>query len=161
MDFYSKSFPFEDIFPISALRFEGIENLRHSLAALLPRHPPLYPLNIVSEQSERFFVSEIIREKIFFSTKEEIPYSTTVDIVEFKERESGKTFIRGEIYVERDSQKGILIGAKGAMLKEIGAKARRDIEAFLRHPVFLELHVKVQKEWRENAGALARLGYKA
>ncbi len=115
----------------------------------------------MSEHSERFFVSEIIREKIFLCTKEEIPYSTAVEIIEFKEREAGKTFISAEIYVERDSQKGILIGKKGAMLKEIGAKARKSIEEFLQHPVFLELHVKVQKEWRENAAALGRLGYKS
>ena len=94
------------------------------------------------------------------STKDEIPYSTTVDILEFKERENGKTYISAEIYVERDSQKGILIGKGGTMLKEIGAKARKEIESFLQHTVFLELHVKVQKEWRGNAGALARLGYK-
>ena len=126
-----------------------------------------FPTDIVSGQSERFFVSEIIREKIFFATQEEIPYSTTVEIAEFKERDADpstgkrKTFISANIYVERDSQKGILIGKKGGMLKEIGAKARKDIESFLQHPVFLELHVKVQKEWRENAAALARLGYKA
>ena len=104
-------------------------------------------------------MGEIISEKIFMATKDEIPYSTTVDVVEFKEREAGKTFISAEIYVERDSQKGILIGKKGAMLKDIGAKARKSIEDFLQHPVFLELHVKVQKEWRANKGALARLGY--
>lgn len=158
--FYAKAFPFKEIFPISALKGEGTSELLAATAQLLPKHPPFYPLDIVSEHSERFFVSEIIREKIFLCTKEEIPYSTTVEIVEFKEREAAKTFISAEIYVERDSQKGILIGKKGAMLKEIGAKSRKAIEEFLQHPVFLELHVKVQREWRENLSALARLGYK-
>lgn len=161
MDFYSKAFPFKEIFPISALKLDGTKELLDSAAKLLPVHQPFYPLDIVSEHSERFFVGEIIREKIFMSTKDEIPYSTTVEILEFKERENGKTFISAEIYVERDSQKGILIGKGGTMLKEIGAKARKEIETFVQHPVFLELHVKVQKEWRENASALARLGYKA
>lgn len=161
IDFYAKAFPFKEIFLISALKRDGTTAMLAALAALLPEHPPFYPTDIVSEHSERFFVSEIIREKIFMSTKEEIPYSTTVEIVEFKEREAGKTFIRAEIYVERDSQKGILIGKKGVMLKQIGEKARRSIEEFLQHPVFLELHVKVQKEWRDNAAALSRLGYKA
>lgn len=161
IDFYSNAFPFKEIFPISALKLDGTTGLLESVAKLLPLHQPFYPLDIVSEHSERFFVSEIIREKVFMSTKDEIPYSTTVDILEFKERENGKTFISAEIYVERDSQKGILIGKGGTMLKEIGAKARTEIEKFLQHPIFLELHVKVQKEWSENAGALARLGYKA
>jgi GTP-binding protein Era len=161
IDFYSKAFAFKEIFPISALKSDGTKELLSSVAKILPEHPPFFPTDIVSEHSERFFVSEIIREKIFLATKEEIPYSTTVDIIEFKEREAGKTFISADIYVERDSQKGIVIGKKGAMLKEIGAKARKDIEAFLQHPVFLELHVKVQKEWRESKSALERLGYKS
>ena len=159
MEFYAKTFPFKEIFPISALKSDGTSELLTTIAAVLPEHPPLYPTDIVSEQSERFFVSEIIREKIFMATQDEIPYSVAVDVVEFKEREAGKTFIRAEIYVERDSQKGILIGKKGAMLKEIGAKSRKSVEDFLRHPVYLELHVKVQTEWRANKNALSRLGY--
>jgi GTP-binding protein Era len=91
--------------------------------------------------------------------REEVPYSTTVDVVEFKEREEGKTFVSAEIYVERESQKGILIGKQGAMLKTIGARARRDIEVFLGRPVFLDLHVKVRPQWREDASWLTRLGY--
>lgn len=161
IDFYNKAFTFKEILPISALQGDGTVELLAAVAAILPVHPPLYPLDIVSEHTERFFVSEIIREKIFLCTKEEVPYSTTVEILEFKERATGKTYISAEIYVERESQKGILIGKNAAMLKEIGAKSRKAIEEFLQHPVFLELHVKVQKEWRENAAALARLGYKA
>lgn len=159
MDFYSRVFPFKEIFPISALKSEGTTELLAAIVPLLPEHPPYYPLDIVSEHSQRFFVSEIIREKIFLTCREEIPYSTTVDIAEFKERGEGKTFISADIYVERDSQKGILIGKKGATLKDIGQRARKDIETFVQHEVFLELHVKVRK-WREDGAWLSRLGYK-
>jgi GTP-binding protein Era len=159
IDFYSRAFPFREIFPISALRAENTTDLVTALAPLLPEHPPYFPLDIVSEQSERFFVGEIVREKIFVVCREEVPYSTTVDVVEFKEREEGKTFVSAEIYVERESQKGILIGKQGAMLKTIGARARRDIEVFLGRPVFLDLHVKVRPQWREDASWLTRLGY--
>ena len=159
IDSYSKAFRFKEIFPISALTLDGTAGLVRAVAGELPVHPPYYPLDIVSEQHQRFFTGEIIREKIFLKCQEEVPYSTTVDIVEFKERESGKWFISADIYVERDSQKGILIGKKGAMLKEIGALARRDIERFLDHPVFLELHVKVREKWRDDPQWLERLGY--
>jgi GTP-binding protein Era len=160
IDFFSKPFSFNEIFPISALKAGGTADLLSTIVKHLPIHQPFYPTDIVSEQSERFFVSEIIRETIFMATKEEIPYSTTVVIREFAEPEARKHFISADIIVERDSQKGILIGKKGAKLKEIGEKARRGIERFLQHPVFLELHVKVQKDWRENTVALERLGYK-
>lgn len=160
IDFYAKAFPFREIFPISALKLDGTSELLKAVISLLPQHPPLYPSDIVSESSERFFVAEIIREKIFLKYKEEIPYSTTVDIVEFKEREKGKTLISADIYVERDSQKGILIGKQGVALKEIGRLARADIEKFLQHPVFLEMHVKVRPDWRGDGTWLARLGYK-
>lgn len=159
IDFYAKAFPFREIIPVSALRLDGTADLVGSLVPLLPVHPPLYPIDIVSEQSERFFVGEIIREKIFLTTKEEVPYSTTVDIVEFKEREAGKTFISADIYVERESQKGILIGKQGSALKNIGQRARKDVEVFLGRPVFLELHVKV-RQWKGDQKWLDRLGYK-
>jgi GTP-binding protein Era len=160
IDFYSKKYPFKEIIPISALNGEGTGSLVPAMASLLPIHPPLYPLDIVSEQSERFFVAEIIREKIFVKCEEEVPYSTTVDIVDFKEREAGKWFISADVYVERDSQRGILIGKAGSMLKEIGRTARADIEKFLDHSVFLELHVKVREKWRDDPAWLNRLGYK-
>ncbi|MBM2841410.1 MAG: GTPase Era, partial [Bacteroidetes bacterium] len=124
------------------------------------RHAPFYPLDIMSEHNERFFVGEIIREKIFEKYQQEIPYSTAVEIVEFKEREKGKTFINADIYVERESQKGILIGKGGEALKQIGRWARKDIEVLLQHAVFLEMHVKVRKDWRQDSESLARFGYK-
>jgi GTPase len=156
---YANAYPFTEVFPLSALKGEGTEALVTALVPLLPVHPPFYPTDIVSEHSERFFVSEIIREKIFLSCREEVPYSTTVDIVEFKEREGGKWFVSADVIVERDSQKGIVIGKKGAMLKEIGHLARKEIEEFVNHAVFLELHVKVREKWREKDEWLKRLGY--
>lgn len=159
IDFYAKAFPFREIFPVSALTGEATSAILGAVRPLLPTHPPLYPPDIVSEHSERFFAAEIIREKVFLGCHEEIPYATTVEVIDFKEREFGKWFIAAEIYVERDSQKGILIGKKGAKLKEIGGQARRDIENFIGHPVFLDLKVKVREKWREDAGWLKRLGY--
>jgi GTP-binding protein Era len=160
IDFYSKAFEFKEIFPISALKLDGTDGLVKAIVSELPLHPPFFPLDAVGEQNERFFVGEIIREKIFEGYQQEIPYSTTVDITEYKEREKGKTFISADIYVERDSQKGILIGKKGAALKMVGLRARRDIEAFVQHSVFLELRVKVRKDWREDKQWLERFGYK-
>ncbi|MFI5252260.1 MAG: GTPase Era [Bacteroidota bacterium] len=156
---YSQKFQFDEIYPISAKNSTGLRELTEGLSRLLPHHPPFYPADIMSELPEKFFVAEIIREKIFEKFREEIPYSTTVDIIEFKEKKGRKDVIRAEIYLERDSQKGILIGKKGQALKEIGELARKDIESFLERPVFLELHVKVRSNWREKKEWLKRLGY--
>jgi GTP-binding protein Era len=172
IDRYSRRHPFREIFPVSALTLEGTGGLMASVSSELPVHPPLYPADIVSESSERFFVAEIIREKIFIRCQEEVPYSTTVEITEFiergaaaeaeppKDRKPVKWFISADIYVERDSQKGILIGKKGGMLKEIGENARRDIERFLGHQVFLDLHVRVRAGWRGDREWIQRLGYR-
>lgn len=160
IDFYSTKFTFNEIFPLSALRTEGTDDLLKAIVKMLPVHPPMYPLDIVSELNERFFVGEIIREKIFLKLREEIPYSATVDVTDFEERQSGKWLIRADIYVGRESQKGMMIGKGGAMLKEIGQMARKDIERFLDHQVFLELFVKVRKDWREDQQALKQLGYR-
>jgi GTP-binding protein Era len=159
IDFYAQAFSFKEIFPISALKLDGTTELVKAVVSELPLHPPFFPLDDLSEHNERFFVSEIIREKIFESYGQEIPYATAVDIAEFREKEGGKTYISADIYVERDSQKGILIGKKGDKLKQIGTRARRDIEAFLHHTVFLELHVKVRKDWRGDDKALSQFGY--
>src|SRR5262249_34836818 len=125
---YSEQFPFREIFPISALRLSGTEELLRSVSRALPVHPALYPAESLSEHSERFFVAELIREKIIEKFRDEIPYSTAVQIAEFKEAKGRKDVIQAEIFVERDSQKGILIGNKGSALKDIGEKARKEIE---------------------------------
>jgi len=150
---------FKEIIPISALQKDNIDAIVQSLIQYLPEHEAFYPADIVSESPERFFVAELIREQLFKKFSEEIPYSTAVEIREFKERETGKTLIRADIIVERDSQKGIIIGKNGEALKSIGTSARIQIEEFLQRAVFLELHVKVREKWRESEAMLRQLGY--
>jgi GTPase len=150
---------FKEIIPISALRQDNLDAVLQSIIVYLPVHEPFYPPDIVSESPERFFVSEFIREQLFEKYSEEIPYSTAVEIREFKERGAGKTLISADIIVERESQKGIIIGRKGASLKAVGTSARIQIEEFLQREVFLELHVKVREKWRENETMLRQLGY--
>jgi len=150
---------FTEIVPVSALKEENLDKLLATLKKYLPNHPAYYPEDAVSEQPERFFVAEIIREKIFEQFQEEIPYSTAVEIREYKEREEGKTFINADIIVERNSQKGILIGKKGAALKRIGQAARMDIEKFIGREIYLELFVKVGEQWRHRDSWMRRLGY--
>ena len=156
---FAKKAVFQEIIPVSALKQENLVDLLATIIKNMPEHPAFYPTDIISEQPERFFVAEFIREKIFEQFQDEVPYSTAVEIREFKEREEGKTYIAADIIVERDSQKGILIGKKGDALKDVGQQARKEIELFLDHPVFLELRVKVGEKWREDAGWLDRLGY--
>lgn len=150
---------FDDIIPISALKAANTDALIDIFKSHLPESEFYYPTDIISTLNERFFVSELIREKIFEQLKEELPYSTEVTITQFKEREAGKWFISADIIVEKDSQKGIMIGKGGTMLKRIGAMARKDIEAHLQMPVFLELFVKVRDNWREKPNMLRSLGY--
>jgi GTPase len=156
---FSQEGQFREIIPISALKRDNLEAITKTIIRYLPEHDAFYPKDIVSEYPERFFVAEFIREKLFEKFREEIPYSTAVEIREFKERETGKTLINADIFVERESQKGIVIGKRGEALKEIGTEARREIEKFLQHEVFLELHVKVREKWRENESIIRRLGY--
>ncbi len=152
-------FPYDEIIPISSLKNFGMQELISTLNKYLPVNPPFFPTDIVAESSERFFVSEIIREKIFGLYGQEIPYSTSVDIIEFKERTKGKHYINAEIYVEKESQKGIIVGKEGKVIRKLGELARADIEKFLNHAVFLDLHVKVREGWREQNEWLKRLGY--
>ncbi|RMH63169.1 MAG: GTPase Era [Bacteroidetes bacterium] len=158
---YTRLRAFEAVVPISALRGDGLDVLLEEILQHLPFGPPFYPKDMISEHPERFFVAEIIREKIFEHYAQEIPYSTQVNIVQFEEREGGKDFIDAEIIVERNSQKGILIGKGGSALKRIGQAARADIEAFLGKPVYLQLHVKVRGDWRNRDGLLRSYGYSA
>ncbi len=159
MDVYVHRFDFAEIIPISAVKGDGLADLLEVLPDYLPAGMPYYPTDIVSELPTRFFVAETIREKVFLRTHQEIPYATTVMIEEFKERSEGKTYIRAVIYVERESQKGILVGKRGSAIKEIGRLAREEIEHFLEGPVFLELLVLVQPKWRSSTHRLRELGY--
>ncbi|MFB0509519.1 MAG: GTPase Era [bacterium] len=146
---YSKM-GFKDIFPISALYNDGLEELKKGIVLNLPAGEPFYPPDQLTERPERFFVAEIIREAIFSYYGEEIPYSTLVEIEEFKEREKGKDYIKAIIYTERDSQKAILIGKEGRALKKVGSMARNNIENFLGRAVYLELWVKIKEAWRQD-----------
>ena len=150
---------FDKIIPISASMGYNIASVIASVIELLPSGPKYYPDDSVSDENERFFVSEIIREKIFEQYKEEIPYSCEVLIAEFKEREGRKDYISAEIVVEKESQKGIIIGKQGAALKKIGQKAREAIEKFLQREVYLELRVKVRTKWRSDEKQLKSFGY--
>jgi GTPase len=156
---FSSQALFEEIVPVSALKNDGLDRLFSLIRSRLPRGEPLYPADVMSDEPERFFVAEIIRESVFMLYKEEIPYATTVLVEEFKERPAKKDYIRAVIFVEQDSQKGILIGKGGLALKRVGQKSRTAIEAFLERPVFLELYVKVKPKWRNEPGAMRELGY--
>ena len=150
---------FQEIIPISALKADGLNILLTIILSNLPEGEPFYPPDMISNEPERFFVSEIIREQILLQYSEEIPYAATVRVDEFQEKPGRKDYILAIIYVERDSQKGIIIGKGGQALKKIGKLAREGIEHFIGRPVFLELRVQVRKKWRKNASQLKRLGY--
>jgi GTPase len=160
MERYARRRSFSQIIPISALRGDGVGILVREFLKVLPEGPRLFPEEMYTDLSERFLAAELIREKIFRLTREEIPYATAVEVEEFQEEE-GKDLIRirAIIQVERESQKGVLIGKKGEMLKAIGKLAREEMEAIFGAKVFLELWVKVEKDWREDPRALRRLGY--
>ncbi|MBI5191393.1 MAG: GTPase Era [Nitrospirae bacterium] len=159
MDRYAKTGLFAEVIPVSSLKGDNLEALQKTITDFLPEGPQYFPEDDLSDQPERFIAAEIIREKIFRNTTDEIPYSTAVMVEEMKDK-GDTVYIRADIYVEKDSQKGIIIGAKGAMLKRVGESARKDIERLLGVKVFLELWVKVKKEWREKPGALGEFGYK-
>lgn len=146
IDHSSKLGVFDQIVPVSALKGENVDRFGEVVLNLLPEGPALFPLDMITDQAERFWAAEMIREKVVRKTSQELPYSTAVEVEEFKE--SDKLIrIRAVIYVERDSQKPIIIGRKGAMIKQIGTEARLDIENFLGRKVFLDLVVRVDKNW--------------
>ncbi|MEW6740867.1 MAG: GTPase Era [Nitrospirota bacterium] len=157
---YSKLYPFKEIIPISALAGDGIDALIKTIVDYLPEGPKYYPDDILTDQLERFMVSEIIREKIIQQTEDEIPYSVAIEINQWSEREDGVVFIQANIYVEREGQKGIIIGKGGARLKTIGTNARLEIEKLLGTKVFLELWVKIKKDWRSSERILKELGFR-
>jgi GTP-binding protein Era len=156
---YHDQFRFEDIVPISALKGDGLTELLNIILRYLPEGEMYYPPDQISDLPERFFIAEIIREKLFMQTQEEIPYSATVQTDEVKERKGNKMYIRATIYVERLSQKGIVIGNKGKMLKRIGQLAREDIERWMGVPVYLDLWVSVKRDWRDRESYLREFGY--
>ena len=156
---YHEQFDLEEVVPISALTGDGVPELLDIIVRSLPVGDMYYPEDQLSDMPERFFIAEIIREKLFMQTQQEIPYSTTVQAEEVKERKNGRLYVRATIYVERDSQKGIVIGKNGKMLKKIGQMARTEIEKLMDAAVYLDLWVKVKSDWRDKERELREFGY--
>ncbi|MEO5931187.1 MAG: GTPase Era [Candidatus Kapaibacterium sp.] len=160
MEQFMNSGAFAEVLPISALHGDNAEVLLEMIGKRLPPGEPLYDPELISQQPQRFFVSELIREQILRLYDQEIPYSVEVSIVEFKERPSPqKLYIHAEIIVERDTQKGIIIGKKGEALKRLGERSRRGIEDFMEQEIYLELFVKVRNDWRQSENRLRGFGY--
>ncbi|MFF2481989.1 GTPase Era [Paenibacillus sp. NPDC058071] len=157
---YKDLYDFAEIIPISALQGNNVETLLAQLDKYLPEGPQYYPADQITDHPEQFVVAELVREKILHMTREEIPHSIAVGIEDMRVQENGVVYIGAVIYVERDSQKGIIIGKKGALLKEVGKLARRDIEALLGSRTYLELWVKVKKDWRNQERVLKDFGFR-
>ena len=158
VDAWHKAFPDSPVIPVSALKCFNLDSLLNAILSKLPEGPAFFPKDQLTDKYERFFASEIIREKILKNYQKEIPYSVEIEIESFKE-EKAIINIRALIHVTRESQKGIIIGHKGLMLKRVGTEARRDMEAFFGKKVFLDLYVKVTNDWRDKPLILKRFGY--
>ncbi len=154
----NKCFSFEETVYISALNGEGVQNLMKMIKQKLPEGPAYYPKEMLSEQPVRFFVAELIREQLYLQFHEELPYSCTVDIIEYDERDD-LDYINAEVIVNRKSQKGMLIGKGGKAIKKLGKNSRETIEAFLDKKIYLELHVKVREKWRNDSNMVRNFGY--
>ncbi|MBI4437289.1 MAG: GTPase Era [Candidatus Omnitrophica bacterium] len=155
----NRLYPFQEIIPISALKGDNMAVLFEEAVKAMPKGPRYYPEEMATDHPPEFSVKELIREKILALTHQEIPYCIAVKIEEMSEREDGLMTIRATIFVERDSQKAIVIGRKGQMLKKIGTRARKELEGYFQKRVFLDLWVKVLRDWRQDREALKRLGY--
>jgi GTP-binding protein Era len=156
---YSQLYGFEEIIPISALKDEGLDELQEAIVRLLPEGPQYFPPDMYTDQPERFLASEIVREKVILHTRQELPYATAVVIDQFEEGEN-ITRIHASIMVEKDSQKPIIIGSGGEMLKRVGTEARLELEKLFPPKVFLELYVKVSPNWRDARPVVASLDYR-
>jgi GTPase len=159
-DYWNGIFQGATVFPLSAKEKFNLKPVLDRIIELLPENPPFFPKDELTDRSERFFMQEIIREKILLHYQKEIPYSTEVEVEEFKDEEN-MLRIRSIIYVERDSQKGIIIGKGGIALKRVGTEARQEAEEFFGKKIFLEIYVKVAKEWRDKESSLRKFGYEA
>lgn len=153
-----EEFDFDDTFYVSALNGDGLQNLMDNIKEHIKPGPPFYPKDMLSEQPVRFFVAEMIREQLFLLYHQEIPYSSTIDIVQYDERDD-LDYISADIIVNRNSQKGILIGKGGKAIKKLGKSAREVIEAFVDKKIYLDLHVKVREKWREDPSRVRHYGY--
>ncbi|UOY94045.1 GTPase Era [Ectobacillus sp. JY-23] len=157
---YKEAYSFTEVIPISALEGNNVEALIGTIKKYLPPGPQYYPADQVTDHPERFIIAELIREKVLHLTREEVPHSVAVAIDAIEKREGGAVYVNATVVVERPSQKGIIIGKQGGMLKEVGKRARLDIEMLLGSKVFLELWVKVQKDWRNKMSQLRDFGFR-
>ena len=160
VEFWEKELPNATVFPISAQHNANVKNVFEQILEKLPVCPPYFPKDELTARSMRFFITEIIREKILLNYQQEVPYCVQVDVDSYEESEK-RVVIRASIYVARDSQKAIIIGKGGSAIKKLGMQARADIEEFTGKKIFLELFVKVDKDWRDNEAELKRFGYEA
>ncbi|ESW28062.1 hypothetical protein PHAVU_003G255600 [Phaseolus vulgaris] len=159
LEWYEKFTDVDEVIPVSAKYGQGVEDVKDWILSKIPNGPAYYPKDIVSEHPERFFVSEIVREKIFIQYRNEIPYACQVNVVNYKARPNAKDYIQVEILVEKNSQKIILIGKEGKALKLLAMAARLDVEDFLQKKVYLEIEVKIKENWRQDEGLLKHYGY--
>jgi GTP-binding protein Era len=156
---YQDAHPFDAIVPLSAKQGDGLEELTNILERYALEGPQLFPDDMITDQPERQIIAEIIREKLLLCLQKEIPHGTAVEITKFSERESGIIDVEATIYTEKASHKGMIIGKKGAMLRQVGEMARRDIETFMGAKVYLETWVKVKEKWRDNNFLIRNFGY--
>jgi GTP-binding protein Era len=156
---YQQRFPFTEYVPISALKGVNIDELAQTIVKYLPEGPRYFPSDQLTDQPERFLIAELIREQVFAQTEQEVPYQTAVMVEHMEDTDSGVLRVEATIYVERDSQKGIIIGKRGSRLKQIGQAARQEIERFLNARVYLALWVKVRRDWSENEQLIRDMGY--
>lgn len=159
IDRYRKLYDFREIIPISALDGTQVEELLQAVGAAMPAGPQYFPEDMVTDRPERNIIAEIIREKLLHKTRDEIPHAIAVDIEEITKRDNGMLYVRAVILVERTGQKRIVIGAKGSVLRDVGAESRREVQNLLGSPVYLDLWVKVAPDWRNKERALKELGY--
>ncbi len=157
---YRDMFPFQEIIPLSAKTGDNLDALMKTIVRYLPEGPKYFPDDMITDQPERILAQEIVREKLLLRTRDEVPHAIGVYTEEFAERENGKVYIRCTIHVERDSQKRIIIGKDGSMLKAVGQEAREELQGLIGAPVFLDLWVKVTRDWKNKDYVLRELGYK-
>ena len=156
---FKEKFPFDESIAISALIGKNVDSLIEKTVEFLPEGPQYFPDGEVTDLSIEQRIAEIIREKLYLMLKQELPYESAVTVEEIKERENGIIYIRATVYVAKESQKGIVIGANGAMIKKIGTASRLELSELLKKPVFLDLHVKVEEDWPKTESKLKKLGY--
>lgn len=156
---YQELLPVAEIIPVSAIDGTNLDKLLAKTVTLLPEGPQYFPENVVTDQAENFLITELVREQVLNLTRDEVPHSVAVVVDEFEERDNGMLYVRAIIYVERESQKGIIVGDQGFMIKQIGLQARSEIERIMGIPVYLDLWVKVKREWRNKEMLLQNFGY--